>query len=246
MKRAKNIVDLELDIKDGLILSISDLHIPFHDEKYISTVFEYISQKRPDVIVLNGDVLDFFMLSRFTKGEGRNPAEEVAICRDILKQLREVTGDKTKIYYIIGNHETRLERYVLTQAPHLSSLIEDVFSILKVDEFNVRGCEKLTVNNSFVFKHGALLGNKSGLSAIKEMENSYMSGATGHCHRLAKYIARKAGKKFVWLESGCGCRLDPYYMVEPNWQQGFIEVEFRDNKLYHSKTIEVENGKILT
>lgn len=144
---------------------------------------------------------------------------------------------------ITGN--CRLEKYVLSKAPELASLIEDVFSIIKTEDFKIRGCASVTFNDNFVCKHGTLLGNKSGLSAIKEMENAYMSGATGHTHRLCKYIARKSGRKFVWLETGCLCSLNPEYMINPNWQAGFAQLEFRDGKLYNSKVIEIEKGKIL-
>lgn len=244
MKRAKNVIDLETKIKNGLVIVGSDIHIPFQDDDAVDSFIEYCKKKKPEVIVLNGDVLDMFMLSKFTKGEGRNPLEEITMCRELLASLRNACPN-AEIYYIIGNHENRLEKYVLTKAPELASLIEDVFSIIKTEDFKIRGCASLTINDNFVCKHGTLLGNKSGLSAIKEMENAYMSGATGHTHRLCKYIARKSGKKFVWIETGCLCDLNPEYMVNPNWQAGFAELIFKDGKLYHSRVIEIEKGKIL-
>lgn len=244
MKRAKNVKDISIDFKSGTIVCASDIHIPFQDDDAVKCFVAYVKEKQPEMIVLNGDILDFFMLSRFTKGEGRNPYEEISECRDFLKSLREACKT-SKIYYVIGNHETRLERYVLSKAPELASLIEDVFSIIKVEDFDVEGCASIVVNNTFKFKHGTLLGNKSTLSAIKELENAYMSGTSGHSHRLGKYIVRKAGRKFVWLESGGLMRLDPDYMVEPNWQQGFCEFKFKAGKLVHSKCIEIEEGVIL-
>lgn len=244
MKRAKNIVDLDLTINDGLVVIASDVHIPFQDTNAVNAFIKYCEDKQPTSIILNGDILDMFLLSRFTKGEGRNPLEEVTECRELLKVLRDKCK-KSSIYYVIGNHETRLERYVLTKAPELASLIEDVFTILKVDEFTVRGCASLTINDKILVKHGTLLGNKSGLSAIKEMENSYMSGCSGHTHRLCKYIARKAGKKFFWIETGCLCDLNPEYMINPNWQQGFATIEFKKGKVKNSKMIEIENGEVL-
>lgn len=244
MKRAKNVIDLETKIKNGLVIIGSDIHIPFQDNNAVESFIRYCKEKKPEVIVLNGDVLDMFMLSKFTKGEGRNPLEEITMCRELLASVRAACPN-TEIYYVIGNHENRLEKYVLTKAPELASLIEDVFSIIKTDDFKIRGCASLTINDNFVCKHGTLLGNKSGLSAIKEMENAYMSGATGHTHRLCKYIARKSGRKFVWIETGCLCDLNPEYCVNPNWQAGFAELKFKDGKLYHSRIIEIEKGKIL-
>lgn len=244
MKRAKNIVDLELKLSKGNILIASDIHIPFQDALAVKQFINYCAKKQPEVIVLNGDVLDMFMLSRFTKGEGRNPLEEITECRQLLESLRAVCPNAL-IYYVIGNHETRLERYVLNKAPELASLVEDVFTILKVQDFKIRGCASLTINDNLVLKHGTLLGNKSGLSAIKEMEASYMSGCTGHTHRLCKYIARKSGRKFFWIETGCLCDLNPEYMVNPNWQQGFVSIEIKNGKVHNAKVIEIENGEVL-
>lgn len=180
MKRAKNIIDIETKINNGLVVVGSDVHIPFQDDRAVACFIKYCKEKQPEAIVLNGDILDMFMLSKFTKGEGRNPLEEITMCRGLLEMIRKAcpTSD---IYYVIGNHENRLEKYVLSKAPELASLIEDVFSIIKTEDFKIRGCASLTINDNFVCKHGTLLGNKSGLSAIKEMENAYMSGATGHC-----------------------------------------------------------------
>lgn len=244
MKRAKNVEDLFFTMKNGTIVVASDFHVPFQDDKAIGAFLHYCKTNQPNVIVLNGDILDMFMLSRFTKGEGRNPYEEIQECRKILAKIREVCP-QAYVFYVIGNHETRLERYVLSKAPELASLVEDVFTILKVKDFEIQGCSSLLVNDNFKFKHGTLLGNRSCLSAMKELENAYMSGSSGHSHRLGKYIVRKAGRKFVWLESGGLMRLDPEYMIEPNWQQGFCVIRFRDGKLVHSKCIEIEDGVIL-
>lgn len=244
MKRAKNVIDIETKLENGTVVIASDIHIPFQDDGAVRSFIKYCKEKQPEVVVLNGDVLDMFMLSRFTKGEGRNPLEEMTMCQEFLDSLRKVVPN-TEIYYVIGNHENRLEKYVLTKAPELASLIEDVFTIIKTSDYRVRGCASVTFNDNFVCKHGTLLGNKSGLSAIKEMENAYMSGATGHTHRLCKYIARKSGRKFVWLETGCLCSLNPEYMINPNWQAGFAQLEFKNGKLYNSKVIEIEKGKIL-
>ena len=155
MKRAKNIIDLELDIKNGTIVVGSDVHIPFQDSMAVKLFTNYCAKNQPEVIVLNGDIIDMFMLSKFTKGEGRNPLEEITEARYMLENLRAVCPN-AQIYYVIGNHETRLERYVLNKAPELASLIEDVFSIIKVSDFKIRGCASLTVNDNLVFLQNSI------------------------------------------------------------------------------------------
>lgn len=244
MIRNKKVPDYEMEMKDGIVVVASDFHVPYQDKKAVLSFISYCKGVQPDIIVINGDLVDMYMLSRFAKGEGRNPMSEIEEARNILSELREACPS-TKIHYVIGNHEQRLEKTILTKAPELASLIEDIFSIFKLDDIGVIGCGSLTLNDNFVFKHGTLLGNKSGLSAIKEMENAYLSGATGHTHRLAKYIARKAGRKFVWLETGCLCSMEPEYMLNPNWQQGFAMIQFENGKVKRAEVLEIENGEIL-
>lgn len=244
MYRQKEIKTEELKIKDGIVIIGSDIHIPFHDEKALNAFVTYCEEIQPTAIVLNGDVLDFYKLSRFVKGEGRNPYEEILACQLLLQCLRDKCPN-SQIFYVIGNHETRLETYVLSNAPHLASLVEDVFSIIKTKDIGVTGCAEVLINDNFVCTHGKLLGAKAGLSAIKEIEKHYMSGASGHTHRLAKFITRKARRKFVWLETGCLCDLNPEYIQDPDWQQGFAVIQFEKGRLKRAEVLEIENGEVL-
>ena len=245
MKKDKNILPIEKTYKNAKIYVASDIHFPFQDDKAVNRFVTECFLNQPNVIILNGDLLDFYKLSRFSKDpEGRNPREEIEMCREFLKDIRE-SCPNADIYYTIGNHETRLEKYVLDKAPEIACLVDNVFQIVKTDDYNIIGCSSLLINDNFMFKHGTRLGNKSGLSAIKELEAHYLSGATGHTHRLAKFTTRKSGKRFVWFETGCLCDLDPEYMVSPDWQQGFVKLVFKDGKLKHSNITEIENGEIV-
>lgn len=244
MYRQKEIKTEELKLKDGIVIIGSDIHIPFQDKKAVNAFLGYCAEIQPAAIILNGDVLDFYKLSRFVKGEGRNPYEEITECQDLLKLLKG-SCPNSKIYYVIGNHETRLTTYVLNNAPHLASLVEDVFSIIKTAEIGIQGCAEVVINDSFVCTHGKLLGSKACLSAIKEIEKHYMSGASGHTHRLAKFLTRKARRKFVWLETGCLCDLNPEYVQDPDWQQGFAVIQFENGKLKRAEVLEIENGEVL-
>lgn len=238
MKRAKNVIDIETKLENGTVVIASDIHIPFQDDAAVRSFIRYCKEKQPEVVVLNGDVLDMFMLSRFTKGEGRNPLEEMTMCQGFLDSLRKAVPS-ADIYYVIGNHENRLEKYVLTKAPELASLIEDVFTIIKTSDYRVRGCASVTFNDNFVCKHGTLLGNKSGLSAIKEMENAYMSGATGHCFSEdVEVLTQRGWKKIIDINP------DRDLVGTYNKETGAFEYnEVREkfvydnyNKLYHIKS----------
>lgn len=104
MKRAKNVENLQVSLKNGKVVICSDVHIPFHDKKAVDAFLKYCKEKQPEIVVLNGDILDMFMLSRFTKGEGRNPLAEIVLCRQFLKDIKKAVPE-AKVYYVIGNHE---------------------------------------------------------------------------------------------------------------------------------------------
>lgn len=232
-------------LQDGLIAIASDFHFPFQDDKAISAFISWCRIKQPQVIVLNGDVLDFYRLSRFVKGtRGRGIIEELKLANNFLTELRE-TCPHSKIYYPIGNHETRYEKYACQYSPEIIDMTMDIYEKMGCDELDIIGCSQVVFNEQFLCKHGTYVAQKSGMTAIKEMERSYTNGASGHVHRLAKYITRRNGRKYIWLETGCMCTMNPEYILEPDWQQGFCSVEFRDNGLYKAKCHEIEDGVIL-
>lgn len=232
-------------IENGLIAIASDFHFPFQDDMAINAFLQYINIKQPQVIVLNGDVLDFYRLSRFVKGtRGRSVGEEMAMVRNFLTELRE-TCPQAKIYYPIGNHETRYEKYCCQYAPELIDATVDFHRSIGCEELDIQGCSQVVFNDKFLCKHGNVVSKRAGMTAIKELEMAYMSGASGHTHRLCLYITRRNGIKYFWLETGCLCSLDPEYMLYPDWQQGFCTVEIRDGEVYKAACHQIEKGVVL-
>ena len=50
----------------------------------------------------------------------------------------------------------------------------------------------------------------------------------------------------MWAENGCLCRLDPDYMEDPDWQQGFtIAYVDRENQRFHLEQLPIINGRIV-
>lgn len=176
----KELPILEYNIKNGKVLIGGDFHVPFQDDKAVNCFIKTANELQPEVIVINGDLLDFYRLSRFSKGEGRNPMEEITEAKAILEDLHLCCPD-SKIFYPIGNHENRLEKYIYDKAPEIISIVDNFYELLKCKDIGVQGCHKVIFNNEFICKHGSVVSQKAGQTAIKEMERSYTSGATGHC-----------------------------------------------------------------
>lgn len=92
------------------ILSLSDLHIPFHLPNLLDLVYEF--KNNIDYLVLNGDILDNQSLSSFNKLYRIPILDELNQARTILYQLIYLLKPKT-VVYIHGNHDgARLSRYL--------------------------------------------------------------------------------------------------------------------------------------
>ena len=70
-------------------------------------------------LLINGDLLDFHTLSRFVKDPAaRKFPEERAIAKQFLARLRELFP-KARIVFKEGNHDERLQHFVMERAPEL-------------------------------------------------------------------------------------------------------------------------------
>ena len=49
----------------------NDFHGQFRDKKTCGMLFNFIKREKPDRIILNGDIVDFYSISRFDKDPSR-------------------------------------------------------------------------------------------------------------------------------------------------------------------------------
>ena len=89
------------------ILCISDMHIPFNRD--IKEFFKY--KGKVDTLVLNGDIIDNYSMSSFTKMYRLSLVEELIQARELLIELIEEIKPK-KVTVVTGNHEIRLGKKI--------------------------------------------------------------------------------------------------------------------------------------
>ena len=106
MKRDNTLKEETLKLDNGKIMVVSDIHFPYEDKSAVTAFIKEAGLRKPDVIVLNGDLLDFYKLSKFSKDPaGKNPEEEIEMCKTFLKKLRKEVGKECKIYYTINIYQ---------------------------------------------------------------------------------------------------------------------------------------------
>jgi len=115
-----------LRVSSERCLILSDIHIPFHDETALEMACAYGKQRNVDTIILNGDAMDIFKLSRWQKDpREREFPEELKIAKQFWHYLRNEFPN-ARIIYKIGNHEERFNAYMIDKAPELLGV--DFFS----------------------------------------------------------------------------------------------------------------------
>ena len=205
------------------IVVISDSQIPFHDAKSIEAVEHFLDDYQPNKLIWDGDMLDFWLLSRFDKNPARahSVQDELDIGRRMQDRQanRHPSADKV---WILGNHEDRLRRF-LWENPAIASLRAlDHQSLFSADDaFRVLGYGSQVQISNTIIEHGGPVRGKSGYSARALFEKRGTSVIMGHTHRLSQASHRNALGQHAMIENGCLCLLSPEYDHEPDWTQGF-------------------------
>lgn len=231
------------------VVFLSDLHIPYHDQEAVASALRFVKKVKPDRVVVNGDVADFFQLSRFnTKNERLDSLQEELDEANAFRIDLRKAAPNAVIDEVEGNHDSRIRTYVQTNSRSLASLRvlepEHLFKS-KVLGIQYHGGEGFRLRKAFLVKHGTLIRQDAGASAKAEFHAAGISGISGHTHRLAKYI-RAGYVHREWSEQGCLCQLNPDYVVgAPNWVQGIAVGEFSTkSESFTVELLQITDGKV--
>lgn len=217
------------------VFVLSDLHIPYEDKETLSNVFDCLADAQPQYIVLLGDVLDCYSISRFCKRPDRvrNLQDEINIFYTMMRELKKELP-KTEIHYVLGNHENRLEKLVLDNPGLFGLKALHPEQLFRLDELGIFYHKTKVKINDFIYYHGDVVRKNAGYSAKAEYEDHKMNdGVSGHTHRLSSYYSTYEQKPGQWFENGCLCKIEPDYLNDPdkaNWQHGFTIIDNYDGQ----------------
>ena len=121
---------------------LSDIHIPYHDDKALTAAVTELRRRKIDTLLLNGDFGDYYQLSRWQKDpRKRDFKEEIRLQRECLVWLRRAFP-KARIIFKKGNHEERWDHYLWNHAPAVCDLeTADLGIVLKLEEHGIEMVE---------------------------------------------------------------------------------------------------------
>ena len=237
-------------LKAKKLIVLSDIHVPYHSISALNCAFDKIAEEKPDAILLNGDTIDFYGLSRFMKDpRKRSVAHELQALNEFLDVLQQFGA---KIIYKLGNHDERYEHYLMHKAPELLGISDFKFeNLLKAGErrMDVVGEKRIIKANKLNIIHGHEY--PSVFSPVNIARGLYMKGKVsamqGHNHQTSEHTETDMNGKSVTAWSiGCLSELNPAYMPLNKWNHGFAIVDLSDNSEdFHVRNYRINKGKIL-
>lgn len=215
---------------------LSDIHLPYQDNEAVTLALDYIKDKECDTIVINGDLIDFYMASRFQRDPGQRDLKyELDCARSFFEMLRTEFQDAL-IIFKTGNHEDRWRNFLLLKAPEVFNMSEFKLDIiLRLSELGV-----IFVDNKKIIKAGKLniihgheyYGAYSPVNPAKAYHTKGMANVmAGHNHQSSEHISKDMNDEITGAWSlGCLCELHPLYMPLNKWVHGFATVDITDDK----------------
>lgn len=232
---------------------ISDLHIPYHDEKVVDKVFNFIGDIQPEEVIINGDFLDMYEASSFDKSPifGKSLSEEFSTGFGLLKELRNLIP-LSRIKFINGNHEHRFDRYLMKNAPQLISLpglnVKDQLGLDSLDiEYIYSGLREsyYDTEKGVLIGHWNRVSKHSAYTAKALLDDKNTSLVQGHSHRAGVHYRQVGNKILQAVEGGCLCDTNPSYVLQPNWQQGFVIIHWLEDEEFIIEPILINKGKFV-
>ena len=233
------------------ILLLNDLHIPFHDPFALDQAIRWGKQHEVNTILLNGDVIDCYHLSRFIK-DSRYPSikTELKAAGELLDYLRHEFPEAV-IYWKNGNHEERIESYLKIKAPELLDVLD--WNLDTLLQFANRKIHLITEKRKIIAGKLTILHGHEFYSRQSGQVNpartlflkSYQSAIVGHQHITSEHTDKALdGEVITCWSVGCLCGLFPEYARLNRWNHGFARILLNDDGTYKVVNIRIINGKI--
>jgi predicted phosphodiesterase len=241
---------LPFHINAKRVLILSDIHVPYHNIDAITAAFDFAKDEKIDAILLNGDTIDFFGISRFMKDpRARSVAFELEAFRQLFEVLHKTFG--CKIYYKLGNHCERYQHFLWMKAGELEGV--DEFKFENIIKARAEGIE--VISDKRIIKLGTLNvlhGHEFGGSIFSPVNiarglflRGKVSAMQGHNHQTSEHTESNMNGDITTTWSvGCLCELHPTYLPINKWNHGFAIVDV-DGDNFFVRNKRIHNGKVL-
>lgn len=243
---------------------IPDTHGAHLDPVAAAAFLQDLEMLKPKEVVMLGDHIDCggFLAQHHVLGfvpeTTYSFAEDTRAANVFLDQVQQRTG-KVDTYYIVGNHEARIEKWIVKETlrnPADSKMFFDMFGTESVLSLKKRGIQ--IVNRDMCYhglrKKGTIRlgkclfhhGTRTGVHAAKQTLDDLGGNIVfGHTHRISSHVKETIEGVIGAWSVGCLSQIHPLYgdTRVSNWAHGYgIQVCELDGTFLHL-TIPIIDGR---
>jgi predicted phosphodiesterase len=184
---------------------LPDTHTPFEDKRKLDLFFKVLDFVRPGLLIVLGDFFDFYQVSFHDKSPERRKRlkDDIDYGKAKLAQMRKYVG---KAYFIEGNHEHRLTRYIWRNAPELGGFeclhVPYILGMKELD-YHFTGYRQWLQIGKMNFTHD--VGDGGAYAHYKAQQAFDGNVVIGHTHRMGLTVVGNARGKpnvasmFGWM-----------------------------------------------
>jgi predicted phosphodiesterase len=233
---------------NGLIAG--DWHVPYHDKAACEIAVNHAIEKgHTDWLLINGDFLDCYQLSRWERDPRRRGfSGELEIAKAVLKDLAKVFK---RLIYKEGNHETRYERYLKIKAAELLGVKE--FRLRRLLKLKTLGYEYVSSNRVIqIGKLNVLHGHEYAFAISNPVNparglflRAKASAICSHFHQTSQHTEADIRRSPTSCWSiGALCDLSPEYAPLNKWNHGFALASVSGEE-YQVENCRIIHGKVM-
>jgi len=237
------------ELEDGTTIGvITDLHIPYHDEAALEAALDYFERQCVDVIVILGDAIDFYKISRWIKNpKKKSVSGEIKDTRNFLTDLR-ARFPKARIIYKKGNHEDRLDAYIMAGASEIYDLVDQLLEQqLGLKELEIEFIEDPFALGRLWFLHGhEKPGGSYNPEYITNVIFKYVLDhfIVGHFHRNQTKPFKQIGGSVFWGGALGYLAGEMDYAKINQWSQGVAIIRMEKSGHFRPEIKTIVNGEL--
>ncbi|MDW8068553.1 MAG: metallophosphoesterase [Anaerolineae bacterium] len=234
----------KVSVRNGKVVRaviLSDLHFPFEDPSAMTLARAILEDADPHLIILNGDLVDFYGISSFPKDPLRQAqfAAELEKDKEKIHRLLSWAPDIPWIY-LEGNHERRLLYHLwkrtpefagspLLRIPSIFELPENVIYLSQVHEPRARHefvAPQVQLSKLYIMHGDLIRGSRGAINIARSILLKLLQSVlVGHHHTIQSYTQSKHDGTIsgAWVV-GCLCFQRPHFDAGRIWAQGIAVV----------------------
>lgn len=228
-----------------------DQHCPWQDETVHAAFLRFLKMYKPDGIIINGDFLDGYSVSRHLTGALDlqisdktmiTLEKEMIPANDVLDDYDAFLPKGCKKIFLYGNHEDRLRRFI---GQGLNSVLGNLLSPRRLLNLDRRKYETIEDYPSGYYELGHLQvahGSKASMNASKGILDEYRhSVANNHTHTSQLTYVGGIGVKQVGICVGCMCDMNSqgmkYAKNTGRWVHGWLAVSVEKDGAFYPELV---------